>query len=78
MKTGFLGLIARSKASRKQARPTRQKRVAACELRFRELTLPATQAGTEPVRARGVYLVEGERPAGEEAMQWCLLTTRRR
>ena len=69
------GLTARPKASRQAARPARQKRAAVCELRFRRLTLPATRGDAAPVTLYGVHLVERAPPAGEEAVQWRLLTT---
>ena len=39
----------RRKSSRKQARPARSARVASAEVHYRELTLPATVEGREPV-----------------------------
>ncbi len=69
------GLTARPKASKKKARPARLKRLAACELRFRRLRLPATRAGAAPVPVCGVHIVETDPPAGEEAVQWYLLTS---
>ena len=71
------GLVARPKSSRKKARPARSKRVAACELRFRSLTLPATAAaaGADPVPVSGVHVVETAPPEGEDPVQWFLLTT---
>lgn len=52
-----------------------RKRLAVCELRFRRLTLAATRGDAAPVPVHGVHLVEREPPAGEEAVQWHLLTT---
>jgi len=71
------GLVARAKSSRKQARPARQKRLAGCELRFRRVTLPATDAvpGAEPVAVHGVHVREIAPPEGEDPVQWFLLTT---
>ena len=71
------GLTARPKASRKPARPARQKRLASCELRFRRVTLPATEAapGAAPVSLYGVHVREIAPPEGEEPVQWFLLTT---
>lgn len=58
------------------AGPTaRRESLAVCELRFRQLTLPATRGDAAPVTLYGVHLVEREPPAGEEAVQWRLLTT---
>ena len=37
------GLAARPKSSRNKARPARRKRLATCEMRFRRVTLPATE-----------------------------------
>ena len=75
VEVGIAGLAARPKSSRKAARPARVKRLASCELRCRELTLPATVAGAEPVSLRGVHIVETDPPEGEEAVQWYLLTS---
>ena len=69
------GLTERPKASRKRARAARQKRLAKCELRCRQLTLPATVKGAEPLTLQGVHIVETAPPAGEEAGQWYLLTS---
>ena len=69
------GLTERPKASRKQARPARQKRLAACELRYRPVRLPATRGGAEPVELAGVHVVETDPPEGEEPVQWYLLTS---
>ena len=54
------GLTARPKSSRKKARPAREKRLAGCELRFRRVTLPATDAvpGADPVAVHGVHIKE--------------------
>ena len=75
VKVEIAGLTARPKASRQAARPARRKRMAVCELRYRRLTLPATRGDAAPVSVYGVHLVEREPPAGEEAVQWRLLTT---
>ena len=71
------GQVARPKSSRKQTRPARQKRLAGCELRFRRVTLPATDAvpGAEPVAVHGVHVRETAPPEGEDPVQWFLLTT---
>ena len=69
------GLTARPKASRKQARAARQKRLALCELRCRKLTLPATRKGAAAITLQGVHIVETAPPEGEEPVQWHLLTT---
>ena len=71
------GQVARPKSSRKQARPARQKRLAGCELRFRRVTLPATDAvpGAEPVAVHGIHVREIAPPEGEDPVQWFLLTT---
>ena len=71
------GLTERLKASRKKARPARQKRLASCELRFRPVTLPATGAapGAKPVSLYGVHVREIAPPEGEDPVQWFLLTT---
>ena len=71
------GLTARPKSSRKKARPARRKRLASCELRFRRVTLPATQTlqGAEPVNVSGVHVVQTDPPADEDPIRWFLLTT---
>ncbi len=69
------GLTQRPKSSRKQARPKRVKRLATCELRYRQLTLPATGGQGEPVALRGVHVVETNPPQGEQPVQWYLLTS---
>ena len=71
------GLTARPKSSRKKARPAREKRLAGCELRFRRVTLPATDAvpGADPVAVHGVHIKEIAPPKDEEPVQWFLLTT---
>ena len=71
------GLTARPKSSRKKARPARKKRLAGCELRFRRVTLPATDAipGADPVAVHGVHIKEIAPPKDEEPVQWFLLTT---
>lgn len=53
------GLTERRKSSRKKARPSRRKRLANCELRFRRVSLPATEAreGAEPVTLSAVHVV---------------------
>lgn len=69
------GLVKRPKASRRKAKPARQKRRAECELRYRSLTLPATTAGAAAVSLTGVHIVETDPPAGEKALRWYLLTS---
>ncbi|MDE2826716.1 MAG: IS4 family transposase [Bacteroidota bacterium] len=69
------GLTERPKASRKRARPARQKRLAACELRYRRVRLPATSKAAEPVELAGVHVLETAPPEGEEPVQWYLLTS---
>ena len=71
------GLTERPKSSRKPARPARLKRSATCELRYCQVTLPATDAvdGAEPVTVSAVHVVEMNPPAGEDPVQWYLLTT---
>ncbi|MDE0222930.1 MAG: IS4 family transposase [Spirochaetaceae bacterium] len=70
-------LTARPKSSRKKARPARRKRLASCELRFRRVTLPATQVlpGAEPVNVSAVHVVETQPPPDEDPIRWFLLTT---
>ena len=71
------GLTARPKSSRKQVRPSRCKRLANCELRFRRVTLPATEAmeGAEPMTVSAVHVVETAPPEDEDPVEWFLLTT---
>ena len=71
------GLTARLKSSKKKARPSRSKRLANCELRFRRVTLPATETmeGAEPVTVSAVHIVETTPPEDEDPVQWFLLTT---
>ena len=71
------GLTARPKSSRTKARPARTKRLASCELRFRRVTLPATDRvpGAEPVAMSAVHVREVAPPEGEDPVQWFLLTT---
>ena len=73
------GLTARTKSSRKAARPARVKRLACCELRFRRVTLPPTAAveDGEPVTVSAVHIVESAPPEGEDPVQWYLLSTLR-
>ena len=54
------GLTARPKSSKKKAQPACRKRLAICELRFRRITLPATEImeGAEPVTLSAVHIVE--------------------
>ena len=71
------GLTARPKSSRKKARASRRKRLANCELRFRRVTLPATEAmeGVEPVTVSAVHVVETSPPEDEDPVEWFLLST---
>ncbi len=71
------GLTARPKSSRKKARPARRKRVATCDLRFRRVTLPATQTmkGSAPMAVWAVHIVERHPPEDEDPVQWFLRTT---
>ena len=71
------GLTERMKSSRRKARPARQKRLAACEIRYRRLTLPATAAvpAARPAGVFGVHVREIAPPGGEEPVEWHLLTT---
>ena len=68
-------LSERRKSSKKKARPKRSKRTALCELRFRRLSIPATQGPAEPVTLWGVRIVELHPPEEEEAVSWTLLTS---
>ena len=71
------GLTARPKTGRKLARPKRQKRTSSCELRFRAIKRPATDAvaGAKPLRVHAVHIKEISPPEDEEPVQWYLLTT---
>ena len=69
------GLTERPKARGKKARLARTKRLAICEIRYRQLLLPSTLAGAEAIPMWGVQIVETQPPAGEEAVQWRLLTS---
>ena len=69
------GLTARPKSSRKRARAARLRRRAGCEVRYREVTLPATKSGGEPAVLRGVHVRETAPPAGEKGLEWHLLTS---
>ncbi len=71
------GLTERMKSSRRKARPARRKRLAACEIRYRRLTLPATAAvpAAGPAGVFGVHVREIAPPGGEEPVEWHLLTT---
>ena len=65
----------RPKSSRKQARPARTARVARAEVHYRELTLPATIEGAEPVTLWVVHVRETAPPEGEKPIEWFLLTS---
>ena len=71
------GLTARPGRRGKRARAARQKRLAQCELRYRAVTLPPTDAcrESEPIPVTGVHIVETEPPEGEDPVQWFLLVT---
>jgi len=71
------GLTERPKSSGKKARPGRRKRTAVCELRFRGVILPPTEAlpDAEPVTVSAVHIVETAPPEGEDPVRWHLLTT---
>ncbi len=71
------GLTARAKSSRNKARPSRRKRLANCELRFRRVTLPATEAleSVEPVTLSAVHVVETSPPEDGDPVEWFLLST---
>ena len=68
-------LSERRKSSRKQARPARGARVARAEVHYRELTLPATVEGLEPVTLWAVHVRERVPPEGEKPVEWFLLTS---
>ena len=71
------GLTARPKASGRQDRPARLKRLAGCELRFRRVTLPPTERAGDaaPITLSAVHIRETAPPEGEAPVQWYLLTT---
>ncbi len=58
------GMVARPKSSGGKARPARRRRLANCELRFRQVTLPPTAGmeGAEPVQVTAVHIVETAPP----------------
>ena len=68
-------LSERRKSSRKQALPARSARVARAEVHYRELTLPATVEGLEPVTLWAVHVRESAPPEGEKPVEWFLLTS---
>ena len=68
-------LSERRKSSRKQARPARSARVARTEVHYRELTMPATIEGREPVTLWAVHVRETGPPEGEKPVEWFLLTS---
>ena len=65
----------RPKSSRKPARPARTARVARTEVHYRELTLPSTIEGLEPVTLWAVHVRETAPPEGEKPLEWFLLTS---
>ena len=65
----------RPKSSRKQARPARSARVARAEVHYRELILPSTVEGFEPVTLWAVHVRESVAPEGEKPVEWFLLTS---
>ena len=65
----------RPKSSRKPARPARTARVARTEVHYRELTLPSTIEGLEPVTLWAVHVRESAPPEGEKPLEWFLLTS---
>ena len=68
-------LSERRKSSRKQALPARRARVARAEVHYRELTLPATVEGLEPVALWAVHVRESAPLEGEKPLEWFLLTS---
>ena len=68
-------LSERRKSSRKQALPARSARVARAEVHYRELTLPATVEGLEPVALWAVHVRESAPLEGEKPLEWFLLTS---
>ena len=68
-------LSQRRKSSRKQARPARNARTARAEVHYRELTVPATVKGLEPVTLWAVHVRESVAPEGEKPVEWFLLTS---
>ncbi len=65
----------RPKSSRKPARPARSARVVRAEVHYRELTLPPTIEGLEPVTLWVVHVRETVPPEGEKPVEWFLLTS---
>ena len=68
-------LSQRRKSSRKQARPARRARPARADVHYRELTMPATVEGREPVTLWAVHVRETAAPEGEKPVEWFLLTS---
>ena len=66
---------ARRKSSRKQARPARGARTARAEVHYREVTVPSTVEGREPVTLWAVHVRESAAPEGEKPLEWFLLTS---
>ncbi|MDE2957979.1 MAG: IS4 family transposase [Bacteroidota bacterium] len=53
----------------------RDHRVAAAELRYQQVTLPATPLAADPVTLSAVHIREIAPPQGEKAIEWYLLTS---
>lgn len=70
---------ARPKRSKQAARKARPSRVADVQLRWTRIQLPAPehlgQKGKAPIEVSIIHLVEPNPPAGEEPLEWFLLTT---
>ena len=63
------------KSSRQQARPARGARTARADVHYRELTVPSTVEGLEPVTLWAVHVRESATPEGEKPLEWFLLTS---
>lgn len=59
----------RPKSSRKQVRAARLRRWAGCELRYREMVLPAMKAGREPADLREMHGLETHPPQEKKGLQ---------
>ena len=59
------------------AHPSRRKRLANCELRFRRVAMPTTKSAgnSELAKVSAVHVVETVQPDGENPAQMCFLTT---